>query len=122
MAVRIYKSGGYDQTRGINFAHSAREALADLNDFSVLYSNVGKVRLPDGRYFDTGLPRGFPDLTCVIRGRAVFIEVKAPGGRVSPEQEKIHRILRNHGAYVAVCYSVEDAEKFILNEVLQNET
>ena len=85
-------------------------------------TNVGKVKLPDGRYFDTGLPRGFPDLTCVIRGRAAFIEVKAPGGRVSPEQEKIHRILRNHGAHVAVCYSVEDAEKFIMNEVLKNET
>lgn len=85
-------------------------------------TNVGRVRLPDGRYFDTGLPRGFPDLTCVIRGRAVFIEAKALGGRVSPEQEKIHRILRNHGAHVAVCYSVEDAEKFILKEVLKNET
>ncbi len=85
-------------------------------------TNVGKIQTPDGRYFDTGLPRGFPDLTCVIQGRAVFIEVKAPGGRVSLEQEKIHRILRNHGACVAVCYSVEDAEKFIQNEVLQNET
>ena len=82
-------------------------------------ANVGHVKLPDGRYFDTGLPKGFPDLFCVIQGRAAFIEVKKPGGCVSPEQEKVHAILRKHGAHVAVCYSVDDAEKFILNEVLK---
>ena len=50
--------------------------------------NVGTGRTVDGRYFNTGVPPGFSDLFGVRRsdGRAVFIEVKKPGGRVSPAQ------------------------------------
>ncbi len=29
---------------------------------TVFRVNVGKVRMADGRYFDTGLPKGFSDL------------------------------------------------------------
>ncbi len=29
---------------------------------TVFRANVGKIRLPDGRLFTTGLPNGFPDL------------------------------------------------------------
>ena len=30
------------------------------NNCRVFRTNVGKVRMADGRWFDTGLPKGFP--------------------------------------------------------------
>ncbi|CAB52513.1 hypothetical protein [Lactobacillus phage phiadh] len=30
---------------------------------TVFRANVGKMRTPDGRFFSTGLPSGFPDLS-----------------------------------------------------------
>ena len=55
-----------------------------LSDSCVIFRvNVGQVRTPDGRYFDTGVPQGFSDLFGFRKsdGTAVFIEVKTPKGR-----------------------------------------
>lgn len=70
------------------------------------------------RHFDTGLPKGFSDLFGFRRsdGRAVFIEVKAPGGRVRSEQVKFIEKMREYGALAGVARSVEDARKIILSE------
>ena len=52
----------------------------------VFRANVGKFQMKDGRWFDTGLPKGFSDLFAVKDGRIVFLEVKTPTGKVRPEQ------------------------------------
>ena len=76
-------------------------------------TNVGKVKMADGRFFDTGLPKGFSDIFCVQpgTGRAVFIEVKKPGGRVSDEQRRFIEVMKGYGAIAGVCYSVDEAVK-----------
>ena len=53
--------------------------------------NVGKCYTKDGRYFDTGVPKGFSDLFGFRKSdeRAVFIEVKTPTGRPMDHQKKI---------------------------------
>lgn len=54
-------------------------------------------------------PAGVPDLAGVVLGRAVFVEVKLPGGRVSRIQTITQRRLASAGAIVAVATSVDEA-------------
>lgn len=58
----------------------------------VFRANVGKVKTADGRFFDTGLPKGFCDLFGFKPdGQIFFIEVKNETGRVRPEQKNLWR-------------------------------
>lgn len=62
-----------------------------------------------------GLPEGHADLSGLRKsdGRAVFIEVKTPTGRVSEAQQNfIQQMQRNH-AIAGVARSVEDALKVV---------
>lgn len=45
---------------------------------------------------------GFPDLMLLKDGKASFVEVKRPGGKVRPLQEYRHRQLRDLGFDVSV--------------------
>lgn len=92
---------------------------AACSPYAVLFRiNVGKVRTPDGRFFDTGVPPGFSDLFGVRRrdGRAVFIEVKKPGGRLSDRQRNFISIMKKLGAIAGVAHSAEEAIKIITEE------
>ena len=72
------------------------------------------------RRFLTGLPNGFPDLFGFreIDGKAVFvfIEVKRPGGRIRPEQERMCRFLRERGAIGGIAHSAEEALALLRRE------
>lgn len=85
---------------------------AAVSPYCVIFRiNVGTGRTVDGRYFNTGVPPGFSDLFGVRRsdGRAVFIEVKKPGGRVMPAQQNFIQQMKAIGAIAGVCYSAADA-------------
>lgn len=85
---------------------------AALSPYAVIFrANVGKVKTPDGRFFDTGLPAGFPDLFGFRKsdGRMFFIEVKSPSGRLSDAQKKFIAQIKSCGAIAGVCRSEEDA-------------
>lgn len=87
-----------------------------LSEYGVCFrANVGKVRMMDGRYFDTGLPRGFSDLFGVKAndGKVFFVEVKTPTGKVRPEQLQFIDTMRALGALAGVARSVEDAVKIV---------
>ena len=56
---------------------------------------------------------GFPDLTVVLPGRVLFIEVKTPTGRLSKRQEIMIRWLAERGAEVYVVRSVNDVQKIL---------
>lgn len=72
----------------------------------------GSITIYRPRRLKTGLPPGFSDLFGANRlGRAVFLEVKAPTGRLTPEQENFLRQMYQLGAYVGVARSPEDAAK-----------
>lgn len=87
-----------------------------LSDTCMIFRvNVGKGYTPDGRYFDTGVPKGFSDLFGFRKsdGRAIFIEVKTPTGKPTREQAKFLSAMRNSGAIAGVCRSAEDAINLI---------
>ena len=82
----------------------------------VFRTNVGKVRMMDGRWFDTGLPKGHPDLYGFRSdGQIFYIEVKNEIGRVRPEQKKFIEVVKERGAKAGVARSLEEALE-IVNE------
>lgn len=54
---------------------------------------------------------GDPDITGCIRGRHFELEVKRPGGKPTPLQEKRLREWREAGAVVALVAGVEDVRE-----------
>lgn len=93
--------------------NSIRLALSDRG-WCVFRANVGKVKMSDGRWFDTGLPKGFSDLFAVKDGRVVFLEVKNETGRVRPDQVHFLEMMRErYGCTAGVVRSVEDALKLV---------
>lgn len=74
----------------------------------------GSITIFRPRRLKTGLPPGFSDLFGVNKlGRAVFIEVKAPTGRLTPEQENFLKQMSRLGAYAGVARCPEDAVKIL---------
>lgn len=71
--------------------------------------------MADGRWFDTGLPKGFTDLTgCRLSdGKMFFIEVKNKKGRVRPAQEAFIKKMQDYGLIAGVARSVDDALKIV---------
>lgn len=90
-----------------------RLALADT--CMIFRANVGTGCTKDGRYFSTGLPKGFSDLFGVRKsdGKAVFIEVKTPKGRPSAEQVRFIDTMQKNGAIAGICRSAEDAVNLV---------
>lgn len=87
-----------------------------LSPYAIIFrANVGKVRMADGRFFDTGLPRGFSDTFGVRKsdGRAFFIEVKNAKGKTSKYQDNFLRQMKKTGALVGVARSADEALKII---------
>ena len=65
-----------------------------------------------------GVKKGVPDLCLPVpRGgyHGLYIEMKAPNGRTSPEQDWWLEELRGQGYRASVCYCWEDAAAVILN-------
>lgn len=89
--------------------------IALSNDCVIFRANVGKGFTKDGRYFDTGLPKGFSDLFGFRKsdGKAVFIEVKTSKGKPSKEQKNFINKMLSYGAIAGVCRSTEDALNLI---------
>lgn len=72
--------------------------------------NGGKRSITEGRRFKLlGVTAGIPDLFLAIGdGRVYALEVKAPKGRVSPEQREIMDRLHHLGVECAVVRSIDD--------------
>lgn len=86
--------------------------------FAVFRTNVGKFRLPDGRFVNTGLPKGFSDLFAVKDGKIFFLEVKVKPNKPTKEQLDFLKIMyERYGAKGRVVYSVEEALEAVGYEV-----
>lgn len=93
------------------------EIRTAVSPYCVIFRiNVGKGRTVDDRYFETGVPKGFSDLFGVRKsdGKAVFIEVKTPTGRIRPEQKNFIEQMRLCGAVAGICRSAEEAVNLIM--------
>ena len=91
-----------------------------LDDCTVFRTNVGKVRTDTGRYFDTGLPQGHPDLYGFkhSNGKVFYLEIKNKNGRAREDQVQFHNMLTNHGIIHGIARSTEDALKIIDEELV----
>ena len=87
-----------------------RLKLTELG-YTVFRANVGKVKMKDGRWFDTGLPKGFSDLFAVKSGRVYFIECKVKPNTPTPEQLNFIERMIQQGCPSGVAYSVDEAVK-----------
>lgn len=82
------------------------------HDILCFRCNVGRVRTADGKWFDTGLPEGFPDLLILDNnGKVIFCEVKTPTGKQKPDQIRFMNTVRQRGFTYIVARSVEDVSK-----------
>ena len=73
--------------------------------------NTGTVKTHDGRYFSSGTPKGFSDITGFRKsdGKAFFIEIKTPTGKLRPDQEHFLKQMSQYPVITGVARSVEDA-------------
>ena len=87
---------------------------------TVFRTNVGKVRLSDGRWFDTGLPKGHADLYGFrwSDDQVFYIEVKNEKGKPRADQIKFHDFLNRRGVIHGIARSPEDALKIIDEELV----
>lgn len=97
---------------------SIRVALAE-NGYIVFRANVGKVKTADGRFFDSGLPVGFPDLFGYKpeNGKIYFIEVKTPTGHRRKDQINFANFLRDKCAIYGVARSADEAVTIVRDEL-----
>lgn len=58
---------------------------------------------------------GVPDRVVVYQGRVVFVELKAPNGRLSSLQRVRHAELRSAGAEVQVIACKDEVDSFLRN-------
>ena len=61
----------------------------------------------------SGHKAGWPDVEIIWRGRALFIELKAPGGALDAVQRLMHQRLGYAGAPVVLCRSVPEVEAVV---------
>ncbi|MBP5431017.1 VRR-NUC domain-containing protein [Ruminococcus sp.] len=93
--------------------NSIRLKLSELG-YAVFRINSGKVRMADGRWFDTGVPKGFSDLIACKGGKIYFLEVKNETGTASPEQLNFLEVMRDkYGCAGGIVRSVEDAVRIV---------
>lgn len=87
---------------------------AGMNDFIVFHTNVGKIKFYDEkqgmyRWFDTGLPPGWPDLMILSNdGKVSFCETKVLPRKATPQQLKTIALLNSRGFKAFVAYSLEE--------------
>ena len=83
----------------------------------MIRTNVGSFKLPDGRWFDTGLPKGWPDIMILTdRGQAVFVETKIHPRKPTKDQIEKIAFLQSKGFVAFVCY---DFKQFV-EEISKN--
>ena len=68
---------------------------------------VGPMKVGDGASARNPLA-GFPDILLCLGGRFIGVEVKLPGGKISPIQAITHDAIREAGGIAHVVHSLEE--------------
>lgn len=94
-----------------------KSVVADMRksgEWVVYVENEGK-RTPQqaARWRAMGGAKGCPDVLLPLR--RIAIEFKAPGGKLTPEQENAHEAMRAHGWEVIVARHRSDVPSYLLN-------
>lgn len=85
------------------------------NQCTVFRVNVGKIHLPDGTFFQTGVPNGHPDCYGFrwVDNQIFYIEVKNEKGKPRQDQIQFHNMLTQHGVIHGIARSATDAIKIV---------
>lgn len=79
------------------------------HDYECFHVNVGKVKLSDGRWFDTGIPKGASDLWIFTNnGKTIFCETKVHPRKPTLEQLNFIEQQKKRGFVAFVCYSLQE--------------
>jgi hypothetical protein len=75
--------------------------------------NIYHLRLNSGKIFYKNnwihlCPEGTPDLFCLYKGKAVFIETKRVGEKSTEEQLRTHEFIVRSGGWMIVAYTLDD--------------
>lgn len=87
------------------------QILENQNKLFFFRSASGGIKT-ENRFFRTGR-KGVQDITCLINGRYIAMEVKTETGRQSPEQKEIERLVKKHGGEYHIVRSLEDVRNLI---------
>ncbi|WEV51658.1 VRR-NUC domain-containing protein [Lactobacillus sp. ESL0731] len=102
----------HDIQNSIRLAFSQRHYLC-------FRANVGKVLMQNGRWFDTGLPKGFPDLFGYDNlNKPFFIEVKNAKGKPRPDQIRFHEMLSQRNICHGIARSPEEAIAIVKGDLI----
>lgn len=87
------------------------------HDILCFRCNVGKWQTIDGKWIDTGLPAGFPDLLILTNdGRTIYCEVKTLKGKQRQDQINFMNQIRSKGHTYIVARSINDIEEAIYGQ------
>lgn len=90
-----------------------RDARVDANQAEI----VEALRQVGAVVFDThALGGGFLDIAVLFRGAVHLIEIKMPGGKLTPAEQEFHDAWGN-SPFVHIVYSMEDALEAIGVEI-----
>jgi hypothetical protein len=75
--------------------------------------NIYYLRLNSGKVYYKGnwihlCPEGTPDLFCLYRSKAVFIETKRIGEKPTEEQLRTHAFIVKNGGWAIVAYTLDE--------------
>ena len=87
-----------------------------LSPIAVVFRvNTGTVKTIDGRYFKTGVPKGYSDLSGFRKsdGKMFFIEVKTPAGRASKDQLHFLEQMDRYPVITGIARSADEALEII---------
>ena len=76
--------------------------------------NPGGAERPDGFYFNSGVPEGWPDLILITDTKTYYLELKTPRGRLRDKQKFFQNRLPN--SYVV--RSIDEFEQ-LAKEVIE---
>lgn len=100
-------------SREHDIQNEIRMKLSELG-YCVFRVNVGRFKTEDGRWFDTGVPKGFSDLIAIKDGRIYFLEVKTETGKARKEQINFLTVMRDrYGCVAEIVRSVDDAVRAV---------
>lgn len=75
--------------------------------------NIYYLRLNSGKIYHKNnwihlCPEGTPDIFCLYKGKAVFIETKRVGEKPTEEQLRTHAYIVKSGGWAIVAYTLDD--------------
>lgn len=89
-------------------------ALCGTGEVLLERNNIGMAWMKNGApvRFGVGGPGG-SDFVGTYKGRALYVEIKTPTGRQSPEQKTFQSKVERHGAIYRILRSVDDAHALL---------